>query len=378
MSFIPQRISVGTVSSVTGISGSGTSGQVAYFSGATQLSSQDTFTFNGTDITMTCPTANPLIIKALSGNSNGLRVYCNTASDNASIVNFYNADLEIGTNNTVYQTITGAGVTTFGGNTIARKDQNATTTLQVRNDNAGASAAARVAITSDQGDFSIFANSAAGGDTAALTADATFGGGMDVGILGANPLRLNTNGTTRVTFGGTGAVTFAGAIGIEAGAGSDSMLRVRGNSATSGANQWGIIADTIFSSSGTSSGYTITSQVQTAAASFTANRAAAFQVAAASLGAGSSVTRLINCLLSEQTAGTNNASIADNITFSGNWFINSTSTNPSSLAGQVRVASLGVANSAAATTLGTVTNKIEVFNASGASLGFVPVYDAIT
>lgn len=39
---------------------------------------------------------------------------------------------------------------------------------------------------------------------------------------------------------------------------------------------------------------------------------------------------------------------------------------------------LGVGNSAAATTPGTVTRKIEVFDASGASLGFVPVYDAIT
>lgn len=48
------------------------------------------------------------------------------------------------------------------------------------------------------------------------------------------------------------------------------------------------------------------------------------------------------------------------------------------VAGQVRATSLGVGNSAAATTLGSVTKKIEVFDASGASLGFVPVYDAIT
>lgn len=39
---------------------------------------------------------------------------------------------------------------------------------------------------------------------------------------------------------------------------------------------------------------------------------------------------------------------------------------------------LGVGNSAAATTLGTVTKKIEIFDASGSSLGFIPVYDAIT
>jgi hypothetical protein len=39
---------------------------------------------------------------------------------------------------------------------------------------------------------------------------------------------------------------------------------------------------------------------------------------------------------------------------------------------------LGVGNSAAATSLGSVTRKMEVFDASGASLGFVPLYDAIT
>lgn len=39
---------------------------------------------------------------------------------------------------------------------------------------------------------------------------------------------------------------------------------------------------------------------------------------------------------------------------------------------------LGVGNSAAATTLGTVVKKIEIFDASGTSLGFLPVYDAIT
>lgn len=41
-------------------------------------------------------------------------------------------------------------------------------------------------------------------------------------------------------------------------------------------------------------------------------------------------------------------------------------------------AGLGVGNSAAATTLGSVTKKIQVFDAAGASLGYLPVYDAIT
>ena len=46
--------------------------------------------------------------------------------------------------------------------------------------------------------------------------------------------------------------------------------------------------------------------------------------------------------------------------------------------GVAAVPKLGVGNSAAATTPGTVVNKIEVFDAAGASLGFIAVYDAIT
>ena len=49
------------------------------------------------------------------------------------------------------------------------------------------------------------------------------------------------------------------------------------------------------------------------------------------------------------------------------------------LDGQVRATGgLGVGNSAAATTLGSVTKKMEVFSETGVSLGFVPVYSSIT
>lgn len=39
---------------------------------------------------------------------------------------------------------------------------------------------------------------------------------------------------------------------------------------------------------------------------------------------------------------------------------------------------IGVGNSLAATTLGSVSRKMEVFNATGASIGFVPIYSSIT
>jgi len=49
------------------------------------------------------------------------------------------------------------------------------------------------------------------------------------------------------------------------------------------------------------------------------------------------------------------------------------------LSGNLRLAgSLGIGNSAAATTPGSVVRKIEIFDTSGTSLGFIPLYDAIT
>jgi len=65
---------------------------------------------------------------------------------------------------------------------------------------------------------------------------------------------------------------------------------------------------------------------------------AAFQAAGATKGSGSSITRLINFLGVTQTAGTNNAFLADNSSFSGNWFINSNDANPSVFGGPVRFA----------------------------------------
>lgn len=162
MSFIPQRISVGTISSVTGTTGTGAAGRVAYWSDATTLTSSASFTFNGTtlavpdgaaatpgyafvddattgfyrrgagsigiasggvaigqlglDVSFTAPTANPMILKALTANSNGLRFYADTATDVATIVNGYNAALELGANNTVFQTIAANGLIGFGNN----------------------------------------------------------------------------------------------------------------------------------------------------------------------------------------------------------------------------------------------------------------------
>lgn len=120
----------------------------------------------------------------------------------------------------------------------------------------------------------------------------------------------------------------------------------------------------------------------TAFTSWTTGRVIGCNLQNPSKGAGHTITRNIAFMIDAQTAGTNNAFMIDasvQSTFTGNWFINYGGSNASSFGGQVRVASLGVANSASATVaVGTLARKVELFDGSGSSLGFVPVYATIT
>lgn len=97
-----------------------------------------------------------------------------------------------------------------------------------------------------------------------------------------------------------------------------------------------------------------TAQPRTTAVAATIPTGRGYHVLAASLGAGSAYTRLINYGGIAQTAATNNAFLSDNITFTGNWFINQTGTTASSLGGALNVAGAftvpGLATSSAATT----------------------------
>lgn len=154
MSFIPQRISVGATpaigASITG--GGSVSGRVAYFDSNTTITGDSTFTFDGT-------------------------------------------------------TVQARGF-------LARYDNNGVTRIQVRNDNAGASAFAQFKLSTDAGDFNINANSTAAGDSVQLTTDSTFGGGMDIGILGNNTLRLNTNGSTAISIAGNQNISCSGTVTV--------------------------------------------------------------------------------------------------------------------------------------------------------------------
>jgi len=132
--FIPIRLSVLSASGgSSGVpTGSGAADRVAIWSSTSTLSSTASFTCSlstgvvtidknlvvinssTNNITFVAPTAAPFIVKSLTGNSNGLRLYSNTATDVASVINGYNANLELGANNTVFATISGAGAVTLG------------------------------------------------------------------------------------------------------------------------------------------------------------------------------------------------------------------------------------------------------------------------
>lgn len=147
-----------------------------------------------------------------------------------------------------------------------------------------------------------------------------------------------------------------------------------------GTNQYGINQTVTCSSAATGgfSGYQVSLTTQNT--SFTCAYVLGCEIGAHTAGAGSTITRAASYFGSVQTAGgTGNAWGCDNVAFSGNFVLNFSSTNLSYFAGKLATnAGLGVGNSAAASTLGTVVKKTQIFDASGSSLGYVAIYDAIT
>lgn len=105
--------------------------------------------------------------------------------------------------------------TAFGNTFAVRRDYNGNTMLQVRNDDTGSSAAARLAVSSDQGDFNIYALSGAGGDYVSMISDSTFSAGLLLGTLGTNQLRLRTNNTDAFVISGAQKLTLGASGGTE-------------------------------------------------------------------------------------------------------------------------------------------------------------------
>jgi len=83
------------------------------------------------------------------------------------------------------------------------KTQNGTTKAILSNQSSGASAAAKYVVSSDAGDVELVANGSGNGLTGEMNVGAGFTGGFNVQMSSSNPYRIKTNGSTRVTVGGS-------------------------------------------------------------------------------------------------------------------------------------------------------------------------------
>ncbi len=193
--------------------------------------------------------------------------------------------------------------------------------------------------------------------------------------------------TTTQSFGGT--KTFNGAVGIVASSpGSNALLGIDASSlqtVLSGVNQWGIQSSISCRASATTTCYGVTSAPTTVNSAFTTPVMAGFNAGVLNKGASATVTRAIGYLGTQPTIGANNAFLSDNTSFSGSYFINSTSTSPSILGGQFSVlGSAGTSDQVAisgTTTLSGATQRglnIQMTGTSAATTAMGGVRVALT
>lgn len=128
------------------------------------------------------------------------------------------------------------------------------------------------------------------------------------------------------------------------------------SSQMAGTSQTIVSVDSTFSSAATSGGYGFGINLSTQNASFTLPFMLNFSAGGMSKGASATVTRSVNYYGSDQTVATNNAFFADNVSFSGNWLLNFSSTRASTLGGALTVGGALTASSTAAIT-GAITNS---------------------
>ncbi len=150
-------------------------------------------------------------------------------------------------------------------------------------------------------------------------------------------------------------------LGVMGGPVTGAALAIRAIALTGSAtDNYGVFNQVLGNSSGTSSLVGVYSAPRSAASAYTVAYRAAFFADAITKGAGSTITRDIGVYVSFPSEGTTGgASIADNLSFSGSYFINSTSTNPSLLSGSLTVANTGFTlfGSSAVTFLGKTSRS---------------------
>lgn len=284
---------------------SATDGAIALYDGTTgKLLKNSTLTVSGSDLTV-----------AGAANFNGNVTLGNAAADNITVTGTITSNV-IATDNTY--DIGASGATRFRDLFLARNAVIGGTLQSV-----GIHTAAGITLN--------------GGSAA------------DLSIWSAsNVLRLR-GGSSGFAFDGTstsGIFTisdasvgrFNGQFGIQAAPSSSDQVRVV-NSGLTGTSIFGVNSNISAPSTATSQVYAFVAQAATSASSFTSGTVAGV-FSTVTAGSTSTITRAMGYYFAGFTATgtiTNQATIGDNTAFTGNWFINSTNTNPSQFAGLVGV-----------------------------------------
>lgn len=182
----------------------------------------------------------------------------------------------------------------------------------------------------------------------------------------ASVLEIRSGSTTHLSMSSAGLVGVGGATdsakGFRVGSGSSAAV----SNGTSGIVQVGIGSEITCGSDATTYLAGMYSASTTLAASFTCGLRVGYYSDDATKGSGSTITRDVGYYLNQPTQGTNNASIADNAAFSGNYFINSTSTRASLFSGVVNH-SAGLRTKVAVTDTANPPTQAELVTAFGAA-----------
>lgn len=181
-------------------------------------------------------------------------------------------------------------------------------------------------------------------------------------LVGLSTTDTLTNKTlSSAVFSGTqsGFVT-SGIVGIAGTTSTAANLNVGATNAAVGATQVGARVAMVGTSAATSNiiGYQTSSGFGSAASTSTHAVVAPFFTASVSKGAGSTITNLINYFATTQTAGTNNASFADNSGFVGNYFIHQSGTSPNVFGGPISPTRTDVASNASITGMASTSSYV--------------------
>lgn len=187
------------------------------------------------------------------------------------------------------------------------------------------------------------------------------GNGSDTGlsVSSSNVIAIGVSGGTSThTVNGALAVIRAVSFG-GSGTTSNTIVRSGNSNPLTSTSQLAFSTAMAVTSNANDTGSSFYGASTTAAASFTLPLLAQFYAQNVTKGASSTITRHVHYYAETPNQGTNNAAFADNISFTGNWFINSTNTNDSLLSGDLFLPNHDTTASAANCFIDSSTGEIQ-------------------